>query len=122
MNKILLIFVLFSLFSLSSTKAEAFSDKITILAESSEVFLNSKPELFPESDKDPFAEMVIVIEKNWGVRIQNFNGEVSVYNIAGILVKRTHCEGEVNISIENKGIYIVKFGSGQESKTVKIAI
>lgn len=103
-------------------KAEVFSDMICISAESSEFLLNNELEVLSEPDKDPFAEMVIVIEKNWGVRIQNFNGEVSVYNIAGILVKRALCEGNVNIPIENKGIYIVKFGSGQESKTVKIAI
>lgn len=94
-------------------KAEAFS---------ADILLNSKVEDLSESDRDPFAEMVIVIEKNWGVRIQNFKGEISVYNIAGILVKRALCEGDVNIPIENKGIYIVKFGSGQETKTVKIAI
>ncbi|MGL5787578.1 MAG: T9SS type A sorting domain-containing protein [Bacteroidales bacterium] len=56
------------------------------------------------------------------VRVENANGTVSVYNVAGQLVKQLVCQENVSFDLSSKGVFVVKVQEANAAKTVKIAL
>lgn len=56
------------------------------------------------------------------VRVENANGTVLVYNVAGQLVKQVLCQENVSFDMPSKGIFVVKVQEANAAKTVKIAL
>lgn len=72
-------------------------------------------------DQNEFNNAKVVANANM-LRIYNFDGQVSVYNIAGKLVSKVDCKQDATLNIAEQGVFIVRLQKDGATKTLKVVL
>lgn len=63
-----------------------------------------------------------VVALNNQIRVTDFDGQVSVFNVAGALVSKTECKQNLVVNMPTQGIFIVRLQKDGATKTMKVVL